>query len=151
MYDGIFRTTYMYLNGHCGTIYTSHCNIVSGISQLCYDGTECTGEEFVVASARECCVETDIGKSFSDDAGSCIVTECIGNISSASCLLNFTVFWLEKLLVFLSAVHGFLHPIYEVIEQHRLDTVFQLNVKGTSPSPPMMLGDIILERGTAGE
>lgn len=50
-----------------------------GFSQLCYNATECTGEGVQATSARKCCVETDRGKSYSDESGDCIVRECIGN------------------------------------------------------------------------
>ena len=38
------------------------------------------------------------------------------------------------------AVHGFNRSHYYVLEEERLDTVFQLNVKGTSP----LIDDLII-------
>ena len=42
-------------------------------------------------------------------------------------------------------VHGFLNAIYDVVEDERLDTVFQLNVKGeTAFSDALVVSGIII-------
>ena len=50
------------------------------------------------------------------------MTSCSG-LSSVSC---------DKQRYFYYTVHGFLQAEYDVDEDERLDTVFQLNVKGTT-------------------
>ena len=50
-------------------------------------------------------------------------------------------------------VHGFLNASYDVVEGERLDTRFDLSVKGTMlmfPSP-LITGTITSEQGTASE
>ena len=57
-------------------------------------------------------------------------------------------------LSLLHTVHGFLQAEYDVDEDERLDTVFQLNVKGTTQfgSALVVIGTIIAEAdGTASE
>ena len=51
------------------------------------------------------------------------MTSCSG-LSSVSC---------DKQRYFYYSVHGFLQAEYDVDEEERLDTIFQLNVKGTTP------------------
>ncbi|CAI8047950.1 hypothetical protein GBAR_LOCUS26509, partial [Geodia barretti] len=63
----------------------------------------CTGGLVVAADHRACCVGTDDGLSFNDGT---TCTLCI--------------------------VHGFRQSKYDVVEGGRLDTRFQLNVKGTT-------------------
>ena len=41
----------------------------------CYTGTSCSGSIVTAASARECCVDTETGLSYSNSAG---CTPCIG-------------------------------------------------------------------------
>ena len=43
----------------------------------CYTGPGCMGPSFPMATARECCVETVEGMSYSED-GVCVVSQCIG-------------------------------------------------------------------------
>ncbi|CAI8047959.1 hypothetical protein GBAR_LOCUS26511, partial [Geodia barretti] len=73
-----------------------------GFSQ-CFTNTDCTGGLVEAADQRACCVGTDDGLSFNNG------TTCT-----------------------LCVVHGFLHTEYDVEEDERLDTRFQLNVKGTT-------------------
>ena len=56
-------------------------------------------------------------------------------------------------LSLLHTVHGFLQAEYDVDEDERLDTVFQFNVKGTTPfSTLVVIGTITAEAdGTASE
>lgn len=48
-------------------------------------------------------------------------------------------------------VHGFASAVYNVEEGKRLDTVFALNVKGTTTLPLAVLGMITSEKGSASE
>ena len=50
-----------------------------GFSQVCFTDTDCAGNSFPVATARECCAETDEGMSFMDEAGTCTFQTCIGS------------------------------------------------------------------------
>lgn len=51
----------------------------------------------------------------------------------------------------ISLVHGFASAVYNVEEGERLDTVFELNVKGVTNLPLVILGTITSERGSASE
>ena len=48
-------------------------------------------------------------------------------------------------------VHGFASAVYNVEEGKGLDTVFELNVKGTTVLPLAVLGTITSEKGSASE
>ncbi|CAI8012408.1 hypothetical protein GBAR_LOCUS7955 [Geodia barretti] len=76
--------------------------IGQGFSQ-CFTNTDCTGGLVEAADQRACCVGTDDGLSFNDGT---TCTLCI--------------------------VHGFRQSKYDVEENERLGTRFQLNVKGTT-------------------
>ena len=52
---------------------------------------------------------------------------------------------------FIYAVHGFLNAYYDVLEGERLDTVFELNVKGEASQAPRIRGKVSVEAGTARE
>ena len=53
---------------------------IAGFSQSCYVDMSCDGDSFPVASARECCVGTSEGHSYSEtgDSKNCTVRECVG-------------------------------------------------------------------------
>jgi hypothetical protein len=94
-----------------------------GYSQ-CYNDTTCTGNVIPATDRKDCCVRTEDGLSFSD-GGTC--RGCI--------------------------VHGFPRTVYNVVEstgigadsrEGRLDTVFQLNVKGNG-DPSLIFGIITAE------
>ena len=51
----------------------------SVLNHRCYTGANCEGSWFPMASAIECCVDTDDGMSFSID-GVCCTLQCIGVI-----------------------------------------------------------------------
>lgn len=53
----------------------------AGLSQLCYSDRDCAGDSFAAATAKDCCVETDDGLSFSLDGVTCTVAECIGKLN----------------------------------------------------------------------
>ena len=57
----------------------SPCLSTTVISQQCYRQPNCTGDQFEVSSARQCCVRRDDGMSYEDDSGTCIISQCIGN------------------------------------------------------------------------
>ena len=72
------------------------------------------------------------------------MTSCSG-LRSVSC---------DKQRDFYYTVHGFLQEEYDVDEDERLDTMFQLNVKGTTQfgSALVVIGTITAEAdGTASE
>ena len=52
------------------------------LSQECYNQPNCTGDSVavLVSIAKECCVGTNDGMSFADENGTCIVSQCIGNL-----------------------------------------------------------------------
>ena len=55
----------------------------SGSAHECYYLPDCQGESFPVENARECCVGTEDGVSYSHDSD-CTVRQCIGkNYASA--------------------------------------------------------------------
>ena len=47
------------------------------VHHRCYTGPGCMGVSFPMATARECCVETVEGMSYSEDRV-CVVSQCIG-------------------------------------------------------------------------
>ena len=52
----------------------------AGLSQTCFSQPNCQGgvvQPGVVITARDCCVGTNEGMSFSNDVGTCIVAQCI--------------------------------------------------------------------------
>ena len=61
------------------------------------------------------------------------MTSCSG-LSSVSC---------DKQRTFYYTVHGFLQAEYDVDEDERLDTVFQLNVKGTTPFDALIVTGVV--------
>ena len=94
----------------------------------CYTDTVCTGDTIDVTEAglpiadqADCCVGTNAGLSY-NDGSSCNL--CIGMSVWSLQQLQ----WLTAL--FLCSVHGFVQAAYDVVEDQRLDTMFQLNVKG---------------------
>ena len=69
------------------------------------------------------------------------------NFDCISCV----IFWIY--IIHILTVHGFAQASYDVVEGERLDTTFELNVKGTTTFPDIftILGGIISESGTASE
>ena len=61
------------------------------------------------------------------------MTSCSG-LSSVSC---------DKQRTFYYTVHGFLQAEYDVDEEERLDTMFQLNVKGTTPFGALIVMGVV--------
>lgn len=57
----------------------------AGFSQLCYSERDCAGDTFAAATAKDCCVGTDEGLSFSADGVTCTVAQCIGKLSVSMC------------------------------------------------------------------
>ena len=56
------------------------CACTAGLSQTCFSQPNCQGDMVqpgVVVTARDCCVGTNEGMSFSSDVGTCIVQQCI--------------------------------------------------------------------------
>ena len=47
----------------------------------------------------------------------------------------------------MTLVHGFVNASYEVVEDERLDTIFQLNVKGMTNFPLGIFGTITAMAG----
>ena len=57
------------------------CSVAPFLTAVqCFTDAECGGSKVPVASARECCVETDYGLSFGDDE---TCTTCLG--TAANC------------------------------------------------------------------
>ena len=61
------------------------------------------------------------------------MTSCSG-LSSVSC---------DKQRAFYYTVHGFLQAEYDVDEEERLDTMFRLNVKGTTPFGALIVMGVV--------
>ena len=55
----------------------------TGGSQLCYSQAGCVGDIVTVPgpTARECCVGTDDGESYSENDVHCTISQCIGMYS----------------------------------------------------------------------
>ena len=107
----------------------------------CFTSTDCTGSQVTAVDQQTCCVETSDGLSY-NDGSTCNI--CIG---SGSDILNAIIHCSEFL-----PVHGFLQREYSVQEDDRLDTSFQLNVKGRSQFSSILVisGTITAEaQGTA--
>ena len=66
-----------------------------GLSQNCYSEPNCQGDLVqpgVVVTARDCCVGTDEGMSFSRDNGTtCTLFQCIGKKSSVEVIRFLTI------------------------------------------------------------
>ena len=69
--------------------------LTAGVSQLCYSQPDCEGDIVTAPgpTARDCCVGTDAGQSYSDDGVNCILSQCIGMYPNycAGCVLITTV------------------------------------------------------------
>ena len=116
----------------------------------CFNDTVCTGDTIDVTEAgspiadqADCCVGTNAGLSY--NVGS-TCNLCIG--MSVRCLEQ--LHWLTTL--FLCTVHGFAQAAYDVVEDERLDTRFQFNVKGTTQFGGLVVTGVITATadGTAG-
>ena len=86
------------------------------------DTIDVTEAGLPIADQADCCVGTNAGLSYNDDS---LCYLCIG--MSVRCLQQ--LHWLTSLFL---SVHGFAQAAYDVVEDQRLDTTFQLNVKGTT-------------------
>ena len=90
----------------------------------CFTDTECNGTTVPANSVRECCVGTNEGLSWSGE----ICTACVGIIYIFFVRLHFC----DQMCIYFT-VHGFTQAVYDLEE--RLDTRFELNVKGRTNFP----------------
>ena len=89
----------------------------SGSAHECYYLPDCQGESFPVENARECCVGTEDGVSYSQD-GDCTIRQCIGNKIIFAPVFN-TITPLPSVhMEMIYTVHGFPHVSFNVTESN---------------------------------